>query len=219
MPERRRCGDALVAAKAEALPHLDVARRNPDPRVRLEVVFLLQRLRDLGAPWLLEAAEDPAPEVAKVALNALGAVEIPADQAIPVLGRVARGPDNELRAAALGALRRYGAAALPVLRDAVADPDPRRRASAMPILGAFGAAALDLLVAALADKDASVRVAGATALRQLKDAALPALPALGALLDDAQAAASPSTACRLAAAGGLARRVIVADAIRRIRGG
>ncbi len=198
-PFRRTFGDALAKAGADAIPHVDRLRRDDDPAVRREALLLAAKLGEAAIPWLVDAAEDAAPAVADAAISGLGTDLVPLMQAIPVLARACK--RAELRAAALRALARRGPAALPAIREFVTDPDPRVRAQALSVLPRTGEAAVPLLAAALADEDAAVRRAAASALRELKGAALPAMPALRRLLGDPQTEVRGAAASALAAIG------------------
>lgn len=201
-PYRRSFGDALAAAGTDALPHMDRLRKDGDPGVRREALLLAPRFGAVAVPWLLKGAEDDATPVAAAAIAGLGTDLVPSEQAIPVLDRACR--NAALRADALRALARHGEKALPALRPFVADRDPRVRMQALAVLPAVGAPAVDLLTEALGDDDLHVRVTAARALRECREAALPALPALRRRLADPEPEVRGAVASALGALGAAA---------------
>jgi HEAT repeat protein len=105
---------------------------------RLVGIYILGLLMDpAGAPYLLPLADDPAPAVARAAVESLGKLRNPV--AIPVLVEKGIDPDSPARQTALNALLRYDDPAIvdPVLEAFANEDDIEVRYLMVSLLGRF----------------------------------------------------------------------------------
>jgi HEAT repeat protein len=178
----------------------------PDPRVRLAAVSALHALRPQSAstaPLLVRALRDQKAEddaltervtgevrrrVRSAALRALRRIAPCDEEVAAAVLRVLQSPQASLRehaARALGRIARPTEATVDALVERVtADDAAHVRAAAVAALGRMGAdgsQAVSAMAASLAD--VQTRKAGAWALKQLGEGALPAAPALIDALD------------------------------------
>lgn len=210
-----RIGADLGASPAEslqrglrmALPALSESLRDPDVRVRLAAVTVLDlmgREAASAAGGLAGALKDPDIFVRWAAARALGNIN-PADGKVAVrnLGRLLFDPDLDPRLAAASTLEHYGkdaVDAVPFLARAAGFGDAEGRVAAIHALVAIGPdakPAVPALAQALSDPDDRVRQAAGEALGSLGPLAQSAEPALRRALND------PEGAVRRAASGAL----------------
>jgi len=223
----------LGATAAPALPGLRALLEDPDSPVRLAAATALGRLgtnAEVAVPDLLDlmrrgdahdraAAGRALVSIGPATAPALGsllsqpdqAVRNAARQALAELGEPAvpaiialMASDDETRREAAATLARIGAPAAQALADRLKDKDRGVRRDAAWGLGSMGAEArraVPDLITTLRDTDSQVVAQAAWALGQIGPAALDALPALRKLYEARR------------------HRGIVADAIRKIRGG
>lgn len=176
---------------------------------------------------LFEKGERLECDAAGQALRVIGA------KAAPGLVRFLADEDDDRRKSAHYYLARIGLPAVPAIMAAATSADPRTRREAAGVLAEMAAQGVDGLLDLLGHTDADVRRNAAWGLGKIGSAAAAAVPALISLLDDADAQAASQAAWALGQMGPAAKealpalekmyeakrhRVIVADAIKRIRG-
>jgi len=109
---------------------------NESPNVRLDILKLLARrgmVEEALLPSVIRRLEDPEPEVAAAAAEALGCAALHAPAVVPVLAKSLQDPRAEVRLAAVEALGNYygkAVSASPALRTMLADTDPRIKEAA-----------------------------------------------------------------------------------------
>lgn len=175
--------DPLLPGLRAVLPALTEAVSDPDERVRLAVIDVLETMGPEAAPALpalVRALEDRSRFVRWSAARAVGRVGpvAGASAAIPGLIRLLRDSDLDVCLAATGGLDRLG----PVARDAV-----------LPLAETVKA------------RDAVLRMASLRALVGIGSIAVPALPAMTAALEDPDARVRRTAAESLGRFGPLAR--------------
>ncbi|MHC4421947.1 MAG: HEAT repeat domain-containing protein, partial [Planctomycetota bacterium] len=132
---------------------------------------LIAALGDRGdpaaLPALLQALQQPDPDVRRAALRAVGSLGD--GSAVPELGRLAVSPDDEEASLARASLRRLGSDdADTAIARGVATAAPSERIELIAALGDRGASGhADVVLAAARDADAGVRRASFTALEQI----------------------------------------------------
>jgi HEAT repeat protein len=156
-----RGGSPVVASLVRA------AHNAPEPQ-RLQALRLFRALGDRGLQGLTSALEDPSPQVAAEATEALSAL---GTQAAPALSAALQGGGEGTRRAAARALGRIrGAAVVDALARALADPDAEVRRSAARALGDHkDPASLDALLPLLRDLSAGVAEEAAKAVGRIGD--------------------------------------------------
>jgi HEAT repeat protein len=157
------------------------------PQVMHKLVFtiLVHGLPDaqtnVAYEILLEAQNNPNPQVRELAVVALAELPIPAAKRVAALVKGMRDAAARVRRRAARALGDFGVHALPALPtlvNGVKDADMSVRRDSAGTLGRLGPAALPAaagLVAMLAEPDTRSRVVAATALKRIGRAAIPAL--------------------------------------------
>lgn len=187
--------DPLLPALRKSIPSLLKALEDPDVRVRLAALDMLETLGTeavSATPTLNKLLGDPNKFVRWSAARTLGKIGVS-----PVAGQTADGlikllkdSDLDLQLTASLALEKLGPAmrsAVPALVEALHAPDANLRIAAMRALVGIGRdaePALPEITAALADKDSRVRRTAAEALARFGPAARPAIGALSETLKD-----------------------------------
>ena len=185
---------ALKRGLIAALPDLAHALGDPDRRVRLAAVSVLDMMdREAVAAVdaLRKALRDSDIFVRWAAARALGNIDPTVGKvAVPELGRLLFDPDLDPRLAAATTLEHYGnqaGAAVGDLTRAIGVGDAEIRVAVIHALEAIGPeakAAVPALAKALGDPDDTVRRAAADALGRFGPLAQSAEPALRKALDD-----------------------------------
>lgn len=198
-------GDDELTKKA--VERLVAGLKSDNPNLRRAAAHGLATLNipaGMAAPYLLEAAADPAAREHVVsALASLG------DKAVPHAKKALAKP--EMRQLALEVLERMGdraADATDALLACLPSADPSVRVQINNVLASIGpqaASATDELVAELDSSDARVRQSAMYALREIGQAARPASGALLAYLKKSDASSAEGRFEQLAAAWTLAR--------------
>lgn len=175
------------------LPDLDARLDDPDVRVRLTTMNVLEMLGAdayRAAPQLMKALNDPSRFVRWSAVRTLGKTK-PLPEAIPALTRLLEARDLGVRMATMTTLENYGNAAKDTVRalaEATRRGDVESRESAIRTLESLGTSiaqpAIPLLVDALGDRDARVRRVAAEALGKFGPVAVQAESGLRKNLDD-----------------------------------
>lgn len=177
---------------AGALPELEVAIRDADPKVRQEVISLLTRHKhERGLKLLIAVLDDPQATIRVAAIKALQKYE--AEESARWLLRAFGDLDPKVRTAVADGFgfffreeeamihRKY--LALPYLIHMLGDADPRARIAAARALGdAERYRGVDPLIELLDDPIAEVRAQAARALGLLRERK--AIPPLVSLLQD-----------------------------------
>ena len=192
---RGRALQGLKDIGPPAIPHLIVALKNPDRRVRRKASCVIDnigyKLRDIGdfraVEPLIDALKDSRSVVRSHSVTALG--KIGHVQALPAV-RVALKTESVRSALDIGvcyraieALHRLGETAAELLIPALQHPDSAIRRKTATLLGKTGeAGAVDLLIGALKDKHPRVRSRAAHALGRIGNPR--AITALSAALKD-----------------------------------
>jgi HEAT repeat protein len=201
--------DPLLEGLSAALLPLTAGLSDPDHRVRLTALDILETLGPAAAPAapaLVWALGDPDRFVRWAAARTLGKLHPQAaGTAVPALARLLGDADLDLRLAAARALERYGPAAqqaLPALLQTLAGRDAVEvRLAALGVLEKLGPAnaaqSLPVLCAALADPEVRIRLRTAQSLGRLGPQARAAVESLR------QAGADPSPEVRQAAGAAL----------------
>jgi HEAT repeat protein len=189
--------DPLLQALRQTLPALRRALTDPDVRVQLTVLDVLETLGPDAKPAgteLVQSLSSPNRFVRWAATRTLGKagpVEVAA--AVPELSRLLFDADLDLCLAAATALERFGPAAqeaVPALVRAVSATDAEMRLAAIRALEGIGTdaqPAIPALAAALADPDLRVRRSAAEVLGKFGPLARSAEPALRHTLNDSNA--------------------------------
>ena len=200
--------DSLRKGLLAALTALTVSLSDPDVRVRLEAVTVIDLIGPEARPAardLAKALKDPDLFVRWAAARALGNIDA-ADGKVAVsnLGRLLFDPDLDPRLAAAATLEHYGkesAAAVPDLTRAIGVGDAEIRVAVIHALEAIGPEAKSAVPALgqalVSDPDDRVRQAAAEALSSFGPLAKTAEPALRRALDD------PESTVRKAASSAL----------------
>jgi HEAT repeat protein len=156
------------------------------PQVMHKLVFtiLVHGLPDaqttVAYEVLLEAQNNPHPQVRELAVVALSELPIPASKRVSALGRALRDAAPRVRRRAARAIGDFGVQALPVLAELTAglkDGDTSVRRDCAGTLGRLGPAAAPAaagLVGLLTEMETRTRVVTATALKRIGRPALPA---------------------------------------------
>ncbi|MBN9122449.1 MAG: HEAT repeat domain-containing protein [Planctomycetes bacterium] len=130
---------------------------------------------------LLEAQNNPNPQVRELAVVALSELPVPAAKRVAALAKGTRDAAARVRRRAARALGDFGVHALPavpVLVNGLKDGDTSVRRDSAGTLGRLGPAAVSAaagLVGLLAEPDTRSRVVAATALKRIGRGAVPAL--------------------------------------------
>jgi HEAT repeat protein len=187
--------DKVVELVPSLLPALEARLRDPNVKVRLAAVDVLEALGEAATPAvpvLAEALGDPSLFVRWAAARTLGKVgPVEPDLVVPRLARLLFDRDLDVRLAAALALDRIGPAAeaaVPDLIRATTASDAILREAAIHTLRDIGTgarAAVPALAAALSDPNVRVRQTAAEALGRFGSLAASAEPALRKALDDA----------------------------------
>lgn len=156
--------------------------------VRTSAVLIISSLGPERAialiSYLCELLNDPSPRVRAAAVDAIGAIGLPASREIPSISQMRTDSVPEVRQAVLGALVNLGAdanALIPVARSALGDTSAIVRASAADALRFLGPASLPVvadLTRALGDPDERVVRSAMLALGTIGPGARSALPSL-----------------------------------------
>jgi HEAT repeat protein len=170
--------DPLLAGLSAVLPALTVGVYDPDARVRLKVVEVLETLGPAAlpaAPALVRALGDPDRFVRWAAARALGKLgPVEAVVAVPALEQLLADADLDVRRTAASTLEAYREAARPALAGLIRTlrtPDPILKAAALRTLKGIGSEAepaLPALRSAREDPDARVRQLAGEVLDQLE---------------------------------------------------
>ncbi len=176
--------DPLLRGLERVLPEVTAAVSDPDVRVRLTAIDVIEMLGPDGlpaAPALIRALADVDPFVRWAASRTLGKM-IPPDathvnpalvEAVPGLALLLGDPDLDLRLAAAQALTNFGpdaAGAVDALAKAVGCGDVEARVAAIDALEAIGdqaAPAIPAVIRALGQEDSRLLIAAARLLGRL----------------------------------------------------
>jgi HEAT repeat protein len=157
------------------------------PQVMHKLVFtiLVHGLPDaqtnVAYEILLDAQNNPNPQVRELAVVALAELPVPSAKRVTALSKAMRDTAARVRRRAARALGDFGVNALPTLTtltSGLKDPDTSVRRDSAGTLGRLGPAAAIAapgLVALLAEPDTRSRVVAATALKRIGRGAVPAL--------------------------------------------
>jgi HEAT repeat protein len=157
------------------------------PQVMHKLVFtiLVHGLPDaqtnVAYEVLVEAQNNPHPQVRELAVVALAELPVPAPKRVAALARALRDPAPRARRRAARALGDFAIQAIPAVPELVAglkDPDVSVRRDCAGTLGRLGPAAapaVPRLVTLLTEADTRSRVVAATALKRVGRSAVPAL--------------------------------------------
>jgi HEAT repeat protein len=157
------------------------------PQVMHKLVFtiLVHGLPDaqtnIAYEVLLEAQNNPNPQVRELAVVALSELPVPAAKRVGALTKALRDSSGRVRRRAARALGDFGAHTIPAVAALTAglrDPDCSVRRDCAGTLGRLGPAALPAandLVVMLCEPDTRSRVVAATALKRVGRGAVPAL--------------------------------------------
>jgi HEAT repeat protein len=155
--------------------------KHQDPALRAAAIAGLGRMHSKATARVIDALEDPAPEVRVAAVDFLG--DCKEASALPALARGLGDKALEVRAATARALGATGdTRVLPGLKIAAQDGQQAVRLAAIDGMERMGAPALDLLAECLGRSPVSLRCAAALALGRLKNSQAVA-PLLQALRD------------------------------------
>jgi len=193
-PGKSAAPDALLEALRIAIPALKADLQDPNVRVRLGAVDVLEALGQDAAPAtpeLVERLGDQDVFVRWASARTLGKINSAAKApAINGLSTLLFDTDLDVRLAAASALQHYGSLAKPAVPDlikAMGASDAEMRVAAMRTLETTGKAAepaIPALAAALRDPDPRVRQAAAEVLGKFGPPALAAEVALRRSLSD-----------------------------------
>lgn len=157
------------------------------PQVMHKLVFtiLVHGLPDaqtnIAYEVLLEAQNNPNPQVRELAVVALSELPVPPAKRVSALAKALRDASGRVRRRAARALGDFGAhaiSAVGVLTTGLKDPDCSVRRDCAGTLGRLGPAALPAatdLVNLLGEPDTRSRVVAATALKRIGHGAVPTL--------------------------------------------
>jgi HEAT repeat protein len=155
-----------------ARPRLEAMATVFTPAQAVHAAAALWRLdqdREIALPVLMEALQNPDPDIRALAVAALN--DHGAPEALPALTKIARSDSNPgIRMSVLEAMGRLGKPAVPALTRALDDADGTIRFFAAVNLAKIGPEAwesLPALVPLLQDPDAHVRDAAALALEKI----------------------------------------------------
>lgn len=172
-----RAASALMGMKDDAVPALTRGMESDDYRIRLNAVYVLDRINTPATlPARIKAASDAHPQVRAQAVSGLPAYN--GDEAHRALLKALKDPDSAVRNAAAGAFRPRDEKALPgnSIRYATAGvlipllDDPATQYAAADTLGRLGMnIAARPLLKLLKAEDKEVRWAAVQALGRLKD--------------------------------------------------
>jgi hypothetical protein len=189
--------DPLLGALRDLLPTLRAQVHDPNVRIRLGAIDVLETLGSAAAPAvpdLVQALRDHDRFVRWAAARTLGKMGITEPAiVVPSLARLLSDEDFDVRLSATAALDRFGPAAeaaVPDLVQATKASDAEIREAAIRTLGGIGTGAqpaVPALAAALSDPDARVRQIAAEVLGRFGSLAASAEPALRRALDDLNA--------------------------------
>jgi HEAT repeat protein len=149
-------------------------------------ILVVVGLVALGFLYLVfrPASADDKEETWSARGDAIGDLDHPTEDTVPVLRAMLADESARVRDQATTAVIKYPAAALPLLRDFLKDDDVKVRRGAVAALRYLGDAAVPVLSQALQDKDWVVRATACRLLGTLGPRARAATPALRALLRD-----------------------------------
>ncbi len=192
--------DTLASSLRTALASVQKSLCDPDKKVRLAAIDVLERFGDDAAPALpalVQALGDSDKFVRWSAARVIGKMApIQPSVAVPKLAELTADPDLDVRLAAIGALERYGAAAKgvvnPYLGNAATHGDAEARIAAMKALQAIGADAAPALPAVATNLNAEDQ--------RLRQAACETLGLIGPLVAKANPALWKEIGPKLAAA-------------------
>jgi HEAT repeat protein len=157
------------------------------PQVMHKLVFtvLVHGLPDaqtgVAHDILLDAQNNPNPQVRELAVVALSELPVPAAKRVAALSKALRDTHARVRRRAARALGDFGVHAIPavpVLTAGLKDPDSSVRRDCAGALGRLGPAAVPAaasLVALLSEPETRSRVVAATAVKRIGRSAVPAL--------------------------------------------
>ena len=154
----------------EAVAPLSALVRDPEPRVRLEVVLALTNLRDLaGVPALVTSLQDGDPKVREQAIS--GLVEIYSErERTGAASRFLQMFSDEFKGPVVPPFTTVDPAVFQGLTGTLRDEERNLRAESAQAIGILGGTVVaDHLVAALQDPDSQVRGAAVTALAKVGD--------------------------------------------------
>jgi HEAT repeat protein len=188
--------DPLLQTLRTAVPVLVADIADPDVRVRLGAIDVLETLGDAAAPAvpaLVRALGDPNRFVRWAAARTLGKMSpIESATTVPNLAHLLFDDDLDVRLSAAAALDRFGPAAeaaVPDLIQAMKASDADMREAAIKTVGGIGTgaqSAVPALAAALFDPDPRIRQIAADVLGRFGSLAASAEPALRKALDDSE---------------------------------
>ncbi len=142
----KHAAEVLAWKGDSAVPALEKALKSGNPVVRRRAADALGSIGQSAAPvagrGLLEALDDPEPDVRAAAAGAVGSVCRDAESAVPPLIQALRGGNVKVQAGAALALGRYGEKArpaLPLLREALKGGDESLREGALRAVASIGA--------------------------------------------------------------------------------
>jgi HEAT repeat protein len=223
--------EALLEMGEGAVPDLEIALGDPDPRIRAMAARVLGDLGPAGVgPGALEVGallggliSDPSPEVCEEAFEALVSLGAWAAGAAPAIHGSLQGKASKEEVLDLcGLLATMGPAAVPHLADLLDLPGARIPAlEALRAIGPFAAGALDRVASHLADEDPEARRRAALAVAGLCSGSGDLAAEAGAVASLLPALRDPEPRVRAAAARALASMGEAArpalDALRALR--
>ena len=127
------------------LPAIATRLDDPDPHIRFQAIWMLQRMGPSGAQEAIRALSDSDPRVVKLAVEAAETLGPEARSHLPELGRLVRQGDGSVRHDAARILVKIGPDAVPELMKALDADDFSTRRLAAESLGDMGAAAVAAL--------------------------------------------------------------------------
>lgn len=105
----QRSAQTLAAVGETALPFVAAALRDPDPFVRINATSAIRLIKDPSTrkiSSLMQLLNDQHPLVREEAILALGDMGAEAKEALPVLSKSLKDPNNDIRASASKALQK-----------------------------------------------------------------------------------------------------------------
>ncbi len=171
-----------------SLPIIAELLKDVDPGPRGRAATALGGLKKEAGPLIEEALRSQYPEVRRGALQALDSStpEVVA-KSVPVLNELLANKDPAQRRETAEYIGKFGppaAQAAPALAKLINDPEPDVRKASVAALGFLGKAGVPGLTAALKSKDEELRLFAIRTLREPKEDAAAAGPALAELLKD-----------------------------------